>query len=398
MMRPYQVYAVKHRRLHCPKQRQRLHLAHHRQRQTLTSFKASTCSKTTRTLKMPVRGGPQRPGPPDREEFNRFQEGCVEENTNTATLVRRLLSTTMPTRSSSPPSRSWAWRWTKTASATKAQRKTAKATYKEQLAPLATSASSSSLTNATARSLATTTRPSKRSSQGATVRLYRHAHFEANASRTQIEDASRPPCKDHRKTCFQNNCTPTPSPTPLKTPTCCASMWTTKPEGKTRPSPARPWPKGRDQAISWPSTTPPPPTAASTPCWPPPASTTPLNTTACLTRLQPNKPPTPPLCRSTSPACSRRRQRAMPTCGKSGEDLPQKRRTTRWTRGQKAALKAILATTTPLRHQPHHQRVRPVLPGRAKRIKDQQWAATADYPAAPQNRHHHRGGHAAHRV
>jgi type I restriction enzyme R subunit len=27
-----------------------------------------------------------------REEFNRFQEGCVEENTNTATLVRRLLS------------------------------------------------------------------------------------------------------------------------------------------------------------------------------------------------------------------------------------------------------------------------------------------------------------------
>ena len=27
-----------------------------------------------------------------REEFNRFQEGCVEENTNTSTLVRRLLS------------------------------------------------------------------------------------------------------------------------------------------------------------------------------------------------------------------------------------------------------------------------------------------------------------------
>src|SRR3546814_14294728 len=27
-----------------------------------------------------------------REEFNRFQEGCVEENTNTGTLVRRMLS------------------------------------------------------------------------------------------------------------------------------------------------------------------------------------------------------------------------------------------------------------------------------------------------------------------
>src|SRR6202035_2534158 len=27
-----------------------------------------------------------------REEFNKFQEGCVEENTNTGALVRRLLS------------------------------------------------------------------------------------------------------------------------------------------------------------------------------------------------------------------------------------------------------------------------------------------------------------------
>ena len=30
-------------------------------------------------------------GRPD-EEFNKFQEGCVEENTNTETLVRRMLS------------------------------------------------------------------------------------------------------------------------------------------------------------------------------------------------------------------------------------------------------------------------------------------------------------------
>lgn len=27
-----------------------------------------------------------------REEFNKFQEGCVEENTNTESLVRRMLS------------------------------------------------------------------------------------------------------------------------------------------------------------------------------------------------------------------------------------------------------------------------------------------------------------------
>ena len=37
-----------------------------------------------------------------REEFNRFQEGCVEENTHTGALVRRLLSEMQMARAFSP--------------------------------------------------------------------------------------------------------------------------------------------------------------------------------------------------------------------------------------------------------------------------------------------------------
>jgi type I restriction enzyme R subunit len=60
---------------------------------TLTSFKASTLLKDNpdihKCLFVVDRKDLDRQ---TREEFNRFQEGCVEENTNTAALVRRLLS------------------------------------------------------------------------------------------------------------------------------------------------------------------------------------------------------------------------------------------------------------------------------------------------------------------
>ncbi|HBF31857.1 DEAD/DEAH box helicase family protein, partial [Rhizobium sp.] len=60
---------------------------------TLTSFKASTLLKDNpdieKCLFVVDRKDLDRQ---TREEFNRFQEGCVEENTNTASLVRRLLS------------------------------------------------------------------------------------------------------------------------------------------------------------------------------------------------------------------------------------------------------------------------------------------------------------------
>ncbi len=60
---------------------------------TLTSFKASTLLKANPAIEKCLfvvdRKDLDRQ---TREEFNRFQEGCVEENTNTGSLVRRMLS------------------------------------------------------------------------------------------------------------------------------------------------------------------------------------------------------------------------------------------------------------------------------------------------------------------
>ena len=94
MMRPYQIYAVK-AIVDCIDQNCGNGYIWHTtgSGKTLTSFKASTLLKTNgnihKCLFVVDRKDLDRQ---TREEFNRFQEGCVEENTNTATLVRRLLS------------------------------------------------------------------------------------------------------------------------------------------------------------------------------------------------------------------------------------------------------------------------------------------------------------------
>ena len=94
MMRPYQIYAVQ-RIVDCIEQNSGNGYVWHTtgSGKTLTSFKASTLLKTNETIHKCLfvvdRKDLDRQ---TREEFNRFQEGCVEENTNTATLVRRLLS------------------------------------------------------------------------------------------------------------------------------------------------------------------------------------------------------------------------------------------------------------------------------------------------------------------
>ena len=68
-------------------------MAHDRSGKTLTSFKASTLMKDNpdidKCLFVVDRKDLDRQ---TREEFNKFQENCVEENTNTETLVRRMLS------------------------------------------------------------------------------------------------------------------------------------------------------------------------------------------------------------------------------------------------------------------------------------------------------------------
>jgi type I restriction enzyme R subunit len=94
VMRPYQVYAVQHI-IKCIDEDNGNGFIWHTtgSGKTLTSFKASTLLKENEHIHKCVfvvdRKDLDRQ---TREEFNRFQEGCVEENTNTAALVRRLLS------------------------------------------------------------------------------------------------------------------------------------------------------------------------------------------------------------------------------------------------------------------------------------------------------------------
>ncbi|MDD5208940.1 MAG: type I restriction endonuclease subunit R [Elusimicrobiales bacterium] len=94
MMRPYQIYAVK----------QIVNTIHQNcgngyiwhttgSGKTLTSFKAATLLKDNPDIEKCLFVVDRKDlDKQTREEFNRFQEGCVEENTNTATLVHRLVS------------------------------------------------------------------------------------------------------------------------------------------------------------------------------------------------------------------------------------------------------------------------------------------------------------------
>jgi type I restriction enzyme R subunit len=94
VMRPYQIYAVQ-AIVDCIEQNNGNGYIWHTtgSGKTLTSFKASTLLKENdnidKCLFVVDRKDLDRQ---TREEFNRFQEGCVEENTNTESLVRRLLS------------------------------------------------------------------------------------------------------------------------------------------------------------------------------------------------------------------------------------------------------------------------------------------------------------------
>jgi type I restriction enzyme R subunit len=94
VMRPYQIYAVK-AIVDCIQQNRGNGYIWHTtgSGKTLTSFKASTLLKDNKEIEKCLfvvdRKDLDRQ---TREEFNKFQEGCVEENTNTETLVRRILS------------------------------------------------------------------------------------------------------------------------------------------------------------------------------------------------------------------------------------------------------------------------------------------------------------------
>lgn len=94
MMRPYQVFAVQAIVDSIHDNRGNGYIWHTTgSGKTLTSFKASTLLKDNpdieKCLFVVDRKDLDRQ---TREEFNKFQDGCVEENTNTEALVRRMLS------------------------------------------------------------------------------------------------------------------------------------------------------------------------------------------------------------------------------------------------------------------------------------------------------------------
>jgi type I restriction enzyme R subunit len=138
MMRPYQVYAVQHM-VTCIHEDNGNGFIWHTtgSGKTLTSFKASTLLKEIEHIHKCVfvvdRKDLDRQ---TREEFNRFQEGCVEENTNTAALVRRLLSEDYADKVIVTTIQKLGLALDETSKRNKQRKKNDQPTYKEMLAPL----------------------------------------------------------------------------------------------------------------------------------------------------------------------------------------------------------------------------------------------------------------------
>jgi type I restriction enzyme R subunit len=94
VMRPYQIYAVK-AIVDCIRQNRGNGYIWHTtgSGKTLTSFKASTLLKDNHDIEKCLFVVDRKDlDKQTREEFNKFQEGCVEGNTNTESLVQRMLS------------------------------------------------------------------------------------------------------------------------------------------------------------------------------------------------------------------------------------------------------------------------------------------------------------------
>ncbi|MEI8374182.1 MAG: type I restriction endonuclease subunit R [Planctomycetota bacterium] len=138
MMRPYQIYAVK-AIVECIHQNCGNGYIWHTtgSGKTLTSFKASTLLKDNpdieKCLFVVDRKDLDRQ---TREEFNKFQEGCVEENTNTGALVRRLLSDDYADKVIVTTIQKLGLALDENSKRNKQRKKNDQQTYKEQLEPL----------------------------------------------------------------------------------------------------------------------------------------------------------------------------------------------------------------------------------------------------------------------
>ena len=138
IMRPYQIYAVQ-AIVDCIHQDRGNGYIWHTtgSGKTLTSFKASTLLKDNpdieKCLFVVDRKDLDRQ---TREEFNRFQEGCVEENTNTETLVRRLLSEDYADKVIVTTIQKLGLALDETGKQARQHKEQGKRTYKERLVPL----------------------------------------------------------------------------------------------------------------------------------------------------------------------------------------------------------------------------------------------------------------------
>lgn len=138
MMRPYQVYAVKAIVDSIAQDCGNGYIWHTTgSGKTLTSFKASTLLKDDpdieKCLFVVDRKDLDRQ---TREEFNKFQEGCVEENTNTASLVRRLVSDDYADKVIVCTIQKLGLALDENSKRNKQQKKDGKKSFKEQLEPL----------------------------------------------------------------------------------------------------------------------------------------------------------------------------------------------------------------------------------------------------------------------
>jgi type I restriction enzyme R subunit len=138
IMRPYQVYAVQHIVKCIDNDNGNGYIWHTTgSGKTLTSFKASTLLKENEHIHKCVfvvdRKDLDRQ---TREEFNKFQEGCVEENTNTAALVRRLLSEDYADKVIVTTIQKLGLALNENSKRNKQRTKNDQPTYKEMLAPL----------------------------------------------------------------------------------------------------------------------------------------------------------------------------------------------------------------------------------------------------------------------
>lgn len=138
MMRPYQIYAVK-AIVQCIDENSGNGYIWHTtgSGKTLTSFKASTLlkdnDKISKCLFVVDRKDLDRQ---TREEFNKFQEGCVEANTHTGALVRRLLSDDYTDKVIVTTIQKLGLALDEDSKRNKENKKQGRATYKEQLSPL----------------------------------------------------------------------------------------------------------------------------------------------------------------------------------------------------------------------------------------------------------------------